>query len=204
MSLRRYVLAAAFAFAALAAAGPGKADSAEPTAAAQATADAAGAGGGLRSRFSTSLKRAQDRAQPILEQRGTWGMFLLCFAPTPMGTAAAYLGGLLRFGFVRYLAASFAAKYLLAGIVVLLALIFSDAARAVDIPEITIPVLDITIFDDGLPAGPPPSPSPTPGCPPTCSTRSRRTLTHPCSRSCSPPASAPRKSTTSRSTRRIS
>ena len=66
-------------------------------------------------------------------------MFLLCLAPTPMGTAAAYVGGLMRFGFSRYLVASFAAKYLLAGIIVVLALIFSEAARAVQIPEIELP-----------------------------------------------------------------
>ena len=88
----------------------------------------------LRKRFSTSLKRAQERAQPVLEQRGLYGMFLLCFAPTPLGTAAAYLGGLMGFGFSRYLLASFAAKYLLAGIIVVLALVFNEAARAVQIP----------------------------------------------------------------------
>ena len=88
----------------------------------------------LRKRFSTSLKRAQERAQPVIEQRGLYGMFLLCFAPTPLGTAAAYLGGLMRFSFSRYLLASFAAKYLLAGIIVVLALVFSEAARSVQIP----------------------------------------------------------------------
>ena len=81
-------------------------------------------------------------------------MFLLCFAPTPMGTAAAYLGGLMRFGFSRYLLASFVAKFLLTGIIVLLALIFSDAARAVDVPEIYVPILDVTIFEDGPPSLP--------------------------------------------------
>jgi hypothetical protein len=102
---------------------------------------------GWRSRFSTSLKRAQDRAQPILEQRGAWGMFLLCFAPTPMGTASAYLGGLMGFGFRRYLVSSFAAKYLLTAIIVLLALVFSDTAQAVALPEIELPEIEWPEFD---------------------------------------------------------
>ena len=88
----------------------------------------------FRKRFSRSLKKTQERAQPIIEHRGVSGMFLLCFAPTPMGTAAAYLGGIMRFGFTRYLLASFAAKYLLAGIIVVLALIFSEAAGSIQIP----------------------------------------------------------------------
>ena len=88
----------------------------------------------LRKRFSTSLRRAQERAQPVIQQRGLYGMFLLCFAPTPLGTAAAYLGGLMRFSFSRYLLASFVAKYLLAGIIVVLALVFNEAARSVQIP----------------------------------------------------------------------
>ncbi len=87
--------------------------------------------GRFKKRFSSSLKKAQDRARPVIEKRGTGGMFLLCFAPSPMGTAAAFLGGLMRFGFARYLAASFAAKYLLAGVIVALALILNDAARTV-------------------------------------------------------------------------
>ena len=117
--------------------------------------------GRLRQRFTTSLQRAQARAQPVIEQRGTPGMFLLCLAPSPMGTASAYVGGLMRFGFSRYLVASFGAKFMLAGFVVLLALTFSDAARAVDIPEVHIPIIDITLFEDGpptLPGGPSPSP----------------------------------------------
>ena len=113
--------------------------------------------GRLRHRLSTSLQRTQERARPVLEQRGVNGMFLLCFAPSPMGTAAAYLGGLMRFGFARYLIASFAAKFLLAGIIVVLALVFADTASAVSIPELTIPVLDITLFE-----GTEPSPSPVP------------------------------------------
>jgi hypothetical protein len=56
------------------------------------------------------------------------GMFVLCFGPTPLGTTAAFLGGLMRFGFARYLATPFAAKYLLAGIVVAAGLFFSGAA----------------------------------------------------------------------------
>ena len=110
--------------------------------------------GRLRSRFRSGLLRAQARAKPVLEKRGTAGMFLLCFAPTHMGTAAAYVGGLMRFGFSRYLLASFAAKFLLTGIIVLLALVFSDAARAVDIPEVYIPIIDITLFEDGPPSLP--------------------------------------------------
>ncbi len=117
--------------------------------------------GRLRQRFTSSLQRAQARAQPVIERRGVPGMFLLCFAPTPMGTAAAYVGGLMRFGFSRYLLASFAAKFLLAGIVVVLALTFSDAARAVDVPELHIPVINVTLFDDGVPDLPAASPSPS-------------------------------------------
>jgi len=117
-----------------------------------ATTETTGAWPRLRRRFTTSLARAQERAQPILERRGTPGMLLLCFGPTPMGTAAAYVGGLMRFGFRRYLLASFAGKYLLTGIIVVLALTFSDAARAVPIPEVEIPVLHITLFADESPA----------------------------------------------------
>jgi hypothetical protein len=121
--------------------------------------------GRWRKRFTSSLQRAQSRAQPVIERRGVPGMFLLCFAPTPMGTAAAYVGGLMRFGFSRYLLASFAAKFLLAGIVVVLALTFSDAARAVDVPELHIPVINVTLFDDGLPDLPAAA-SPSPSVPP--------------------------------------
>ena len=126
------------------------------------TEDTGDSSGRLRSRFRSSLQRAQARAEPVIEQRGVWGMFLLCFAPTPMGTAAAYVGGLMRFGFSRYLLASFAAKFLLAGVIVLLALIFSDTARAIPIPEIYVPIIDVTIFDDGIPSLPSPSPSAVP------------------------------------------
>ncbi len=124
--------------------------------------DRSGTATRLRRRFTTSLKRAQERAQPVIEQRGVAGMFLLCFAPTPMGTAAAYVGGLIHFSFRRYLLASFAAKYLLTGIIVVLALVFTDAARAVQIPEIELPIVGITLFDDGLPELPPRAPSPSP------------------------------------------
>jgi uncharacterized membrane protein len=127
---------------------------------AEATSDPETRFGRARKHFSTSLKRTQERAQPIIEQHGAYGLFLLCFAPTPMGTAAAYLGGLMRFGFSRYLLASFAAKYLLAGVIVVLALVFSDTARAVQIPEIELPIIDVTLFDDGLPSLPSPAPSP--------------------------------------------
>jgi hypothetical protein len=88
----------------------------------------------LTRRFSESWQRAQARAQPVIEKRGISGMFVLCFGPSPLGTAAAFLGGALRFGFARYLAASFAAKYLLAGIIVATGLVFSEAARSVDLP----------------------------------------------------------------------
>lgn len=124
--------------------------------------DSGASSGRLRSRFRSSLQRAQARAEPVIDQRGAWGMFLLCFAPTPMGTAAAYVGGLMRFGFSRYLLASFAAKFLLAGIIVLLALVFSDTARAVPIPEIYVPIIDVTLFDDGIPSLPSPAPSAVP------------------------------------------
>ena len=67
----------------------------------------------------------------------------------------------MRFGFSRYLLASFAAKFLLAGIIVLMALVFSDAAHSVQIPEIELPALNITLFDDGVPSLP--SPAPTDG-----------------------------------------
>ena len=74
-------------------------------------------------------------------------MFLLCFAPTPLGTAAAYVGGLIGFGFKRYLISSFASKFLLTGVVVVLALVFSDAARAVALPEIELPKFELPEFD---------------------------------------------------------
>ena len=93
-----------------------------------------GGRGGLRRRFSESFKHAQERAEPVIAKHGVLGMFLLCFGPSPLGTAAAFLGGLMRFGFTRYLAASFASKYLLAGIVVVAGLIFSEAARSVQLP----------------------------------------------------------------------
>ena len=117
--------------------------------------------GRLRYRLSTSLQRAQERARPVIEQRGTNGMVLLCFAPSPMGTAAAYLGGLMRFGFGRYLLASFVAKFLLAGIIVVLALLFNDVARSVAVPELTIPIIDLTLFES-TEASPLPSALPAP------------------------------------------
>jgi hypothetical protein len=97
-------------------------------------AGAQGQGGGLKRRVSDSFKQAQDRAEPVIEKHGVSGMFLLCFAPTPLGTAAAFLGGLMRFGFSRYLAASFASKYLLAGIIVVAGLAFSGVASTVQLP----------------------------------------------------------------------
>jgi hypothetical protein len=118
--------------------------------------------GRFRQRFATSLRRTQARAEPILTQRGSTGMFLLCFAPTPLSTAGAYVGGLMRFGFKRYLVASFAAKYLLAGVIVVLALTFSSTAESVAIPELHIPVINVTLFDDGDPAIPRSGASPAP------------------------------------------
>ena len=38
-------------------------------------------------------------------------------------------------------------------------MILSDAAHAVDIPELTIPILDITLFEDSPPGAASPSPS---------------------------------------------
>jgi len=72
----------------------------------------------LRRRFSDSWERTTERAQPAVEKHGVWGMFWLCFPPTPLGTAAAFLGGAMGFGFTRYLLASFASKYLLAGVII--------------------------------------------------------------------------------------
>jgi hypothetical protein len=119
----------------------------QPAGAPGATEESSPRRRGWRSRFSTSLKRAQDRAQPVLEQRGAWGMFLLCFAPTPLGTAAAYVGGLIGFGFKRYLVSSFASKFLLTGVIVVLALVFNDAAHAVAVPEIELPTFELPEFD---------------------------------------------------------
>ncbi len=118
--------------------------------------------GRLRRRFTTSLRQAQRRAEPVIDQRGTMGMLLLCFAPTPMGTAAAYVGGVIHFGFRRFLLASFSAKFLLAGIIVMLALVFNDSARSVQIPDVELPDLGITLFD-----GSAPSPSPSPSAAPS-------------------------------------
>ena len=115
--------------------------------------------GALRARFTSSLAKTQERVSPIIDRRGMEGMFILCFGPSPMATAAAYLGGLMRFGFRRYLLASFAAKYLLAGVVVVLALTFGDTARAVSFPSITIPLVNVTIFPGDDDASPAPSPS---------------------------------------------
>jgi hypothetical protein len=124
---------------------------------------------GLRKRFSSSLRRTQKRAQPILDQRGAWGMFLLCFAPTPMGTAAAYLGGLMAFGFRRFIVSSFAAKFLLTGVIVVLALTFSDAARAVALPDIELPQFELPDFDIGLFELPDFGPDATPSAAPAAS-----------------------------------
>lgn len=96
----------------------------------ESTTTAQKAGG----RFSRALRDAQSRAQPVIEKHGVSGMFWLCVWPTPLGTAAAFVGGLMRFGFARFLATSFAAKYLLAGIVVVGGLVFSSAAASVKLP----------------------------------------------------------------------
>lgn len=79
-------------------------------------------------RFVASWERAVERAQPAVQKHGVTGMFWLCFAPTPLGTAAAFLGGAMGFGFSRYLLASFAAKYLLTFLIVIIALAVSGGA----------------------------------------------------------------------------
>lgn len=101
-------------------------------------ADALAADSGLSSdpaqgRLKRSTEQAMGRARPTIERHGTWGMFGLCFAPTPLGTAAAFLGGVMGFGFARYLLASFAAKYLLAGIIVVAGLVLADQAASISI-----------------------------------------------------------------------
>jgi hypothetical protein len=85
----------------------------------------------LKHRFSATSKRAQERAQPTIEKHGVQGMFWLCFAPSPAGAAAAFLGGAMRFGFTRFLLAAFTSKYLLAGIIVLVALVLSEGTRSI-------------------------------------------------------------------------
>jgi membrane protein DedA with SNARE-associated domain len=113
----------------------GMLDDVEPaSAAAAATATRPSTMKRLEGRLSKSLQKAQAKAQPAIEQHGVRGMFVLCFGPTPLGTAAAFVGGLMGFGFARYLATSFAAKYLLAGVIVAAGLLFSEAARSVDLP----------------------------------------------------------------------
>jgi uncharacterized membrane protein YdjX (TVP38/TMEM64 family) len=79
-------------------------------------------------RFAASWHRALERAQPAVEKHGLTGMFWLCFAPTPLGTAGAFLGGAMGFGFSRYLLASFAAKYLLTVFIVIIAVVVADQA----------------------------------------------------------------------------
>ena len=71
------------------------------------------------------------------------------------------------FGFRRYLLSTFAAKYLLTVLIVMLALVFSDTARAVALPEIELPQIDWPDFDfrlfelpDFFPAD---TPAPSPG-----------------------------------------
>lgn len=109
-------------------------DSARPSAGAAASAPSTTTARKAEGRFSRTLRDARTRAQPVIENHGVSGMFWLCVWPTPLGTAAAFVGGLMRFGFARYLATSFAAKYLLAGIVVVGGLIFSSAAAAIALP----------------------------------------------------------------------
>lgn len=85
----------------------------------------------VKRRVSASWERAVARAEPMVEKvekHGPWGMFWLCFAPSPLSTAAAFLGGAMGFGFARYLLSSFAAKMLLAGVIVVAALLFADQA----------------------------------------------------------------------------
>ena len=80
-------------------------------------------------RFADSWQKARERAQPAIERHGIWGMFWLCFTPTPLGTAAAFLGGAMGFGFARYLLASFTSKFLLAAIIIVVALFLAEGAR---------------------------------------------------------------------------
>ena len=87
----------------------------------------------MRSRFAESWSSAQAKARPTIEKRGLTGMFWLCFVPSPAATAAAFLGGAMRFGFSRFLLAAFSSKYLLAGILVVAGLIFNQQASSVDL-----------------------------------------------------------------------
>jgi hypothetical protein len=88
----------------------------------------------MRTRFEGSWSSAQARARPIIEKRGLPGMFWLCFVPSPAATAAAFLGGAMRFGFTRFLLAAFSSKFLLAGVIVIAGLIFNQQASSVDLP----------------------------------------------------------------------
>lgn len=88
----------------------------------------------IRTRFAESWSSAQAKARPIIEKRGRAGMFWLCLVPSPAATAAAFLGGAMRFGFTRFLLAAFSSKYLLAGAIVLAGLIFSEQAKPVTSP----------------------------------------------------------------------
>ena len=106
----------------------------DPLAAAATFLDAPSDAGGMRRRFSSSLLRTERRARPVIEKHGTWGLFWLCLTPTVAGTAAAFISGILRLGFTRFLVAALAAKYLLAGIVVLGSQVFSQQAQALELP----------------------------------------------------------------------
>jgi hypothetical protein len=85
----------------------------------------------LVNRFKGSFQKASDRAQPAIDQHGFWGMFWLCLPPMPLGTAGAFLGATMGFGFGRYILASFAAKFLLSGLIVITALVFANGVGQV-------------------------------------------------------------------------
>jgi hypothetical protein len=84
----------------------------------------------LRERVSHSWAEARRRAQPLIENHGIAGMSLLCFVPWPLATGGAFLGGAMGFGFLRFLAVSFAAKLTLSGVIVLAALVVAGVAKA--------------------------------------------------------------------------
>lgn len=88
----------------------------------------------LTRRFSATWSRAQERAQPSLEKHGLAGMFWLFLVPSPVGTAAAFLGGAMRFGFIRFGVAALSSKFLLAGLIVVAGLLVAEGATSVASP----------------------------------------------------------------------
>jgi hypothetical protein len=53
-------------------------------------------------------------------------VFWLCFAPSPLATAGAFVSGTVGFGFARFMLAAFSSKFLLAAIVTLAALLLAS------------------------------------------------------------------------------